>query len=60
MTFHLSEDQATIQQLARDFAESELAPIAAQIDQEERIPKEIIAKMAEIGFTALNVPEAYG
>ena len=60
MTFHLTEDQATIQQLARDFAQSELAPIAAQIDQEERIPKEIIEKMAEIGFTALNVPEAYG
>ena len=28
MTFHLTEDQATIQQLARDFAQSELAPIA--------------------------------
>lgn len=57
---HLTEDQRTIQQLAREFAQSELAPIAAQIDQEERIPKEIIEKMAEIGFTALNVPEAYG
>ena len=56
----LTEDQKTIQELARDFAESELAPIAAQIDQEERIPKEIIEKMAEIGFTALNVPEQYG
>ena len=41
----LTDDQRTIQQLARDFAESELAPIAAQIDQEERIPKEIIAKI---------------
>ena len=55
-----TEDQQMIQQLARDFAESELAPIAAEIDQEERIPKEIIEKMAEIGFTALNVPEEYG
>ena len=60
MTFHLTEDQATIQQLAREFAQSELAPIAAQIDQEERIPKEIIEKMAEIGFTALDVPEEDG
>ena len=56
----LTEDQKTIQELARSFAETELAPIAAQIDQEERIPKEIIEKMAEIGFTALNVPEQYG
>ena len=55
-----TEDQQMIQQLARDFAESELAPIAAEIDREERIPKEIIEKMAEIGFTALNVPEEYG
>ena len=37
----LTEDQKTIQELARSFAETELAPIAAQIDQEERIPKEI-------------------
>ncbi|HJC39933.1 MAG TPA: acyl-CoA dehydrogenase family protein, partial [Candidatus Intestinimonas pullistercoris] len=44
----LTEDQKTIQELARSFAETELAPIAAQIDQEERIPKEIIEKMAEI------------
>ena len=55
-----TEDQQMIQQLARDFAASELAPIAAEIDREERIPKEIIEKMAEIGFTALNVPEEYG
>ena len=49
-----TEDQQMIQQLARDFAESELAPIAAEIDQEERIPKEIIEKMAQRGV-ATNV-----
>ena len=51
---HLTEDQRTIQQLAREFAQSELAPIAAQIDQEERIPAEIIEKMAAEGV-ATNV-----
>lgn len=56
----LTEDQKMIQELARNFAEAELAPIAAEIDKEERIPKEIIEKMAEIGFTGLNVPEEYG
>lgn len=60
MTFQLTEDQEMIRQLARDFAEAELAPIAAKIDQEEYIPETVIQKMAEIGFTALNVPEAYG
>lgn len=60
MNFQLTEDQKMIRDLARDFAEKELAPIAAKIDQEERIPKEILEKMAEIGFTALNIPEEYG
>lgn len=60
MNFQLSDTQKMMRDLARDFATKELAPIAAEIDQEERIPKEIIEKMAEIGFTALNVPEEYG
>ncbi len=55
-----TDEQLMVQELARSFAEKELAPIAAQIDQEERIPKEIIEKMAECGFTGLNVPEQYG
>ncbi len=55
-----TKEQKMIQELAQSFAESELAPLAAQIDQEERIPKKIIEKMGEIGFTALNVPEQYG
>ena len=60
MNFQLNDTQKMMRDLARDFATKELAPIAAEIDQEERIPKEIIEKMAEIGFTALNVPEEYG
>lgn len=56
----LNEDQLMIQQLARDFAQAELAPIAAELDKTGHFPLAIIAKMAEIGFTALNVPEAYG
>ena len=60
MNFQFSETQQMMRDMARDFAAKELAPIAAQIDQEERIPAEIIEKMAEIGFTALNIPEEYG
>ncbi len=60
MNFQFNETQQMMRDLARDFANKELAPIAAEIDQEERIPKEIIEKMAEIGFTGLNVPEEYG
>ena len=60
MNFQFSETQQMMRDMARDFAAKELAPIAAQIDQEERIPAEIIEKIAEIGFTALNIPEEYG
>ena len=60
MNFQFSETQQMMRDMARDFATKELAPIAAQIDQEERIPAEIIEKMAGIGFTALNIPEEYG
>ena len=60
MNFQFSETQQMMRDMARDFAAKELAPIAAQIDQEERLPAEIIEKMAEIGFTALNIPEEYG
>lgn len=56
----LNEDRLMIQQLARDFAEAELAPIAAEMDKTSHFHLDIISKMAEVGFTALNVPEEYG
>ncbi len=60
MNFQLTEEQLSIQQMARAFAEAELAPIAADLDKTGRFPGEVIAKMAEIGFMGVNVPEAYG
>ena len=56
----LNEDQEMLRQLARDFAAAELAPIAAELDRTGHFPLEIISKMAEVGFTALNVPEEFG
>jgi alkylation response protein AidB-like acyl-CoA dehydrogenase len=60
MDFRLTEDQQSIQQMARDFAEAELFPIATDLDKTSRFPGEVIAKMAEVGFMGVNVPEAYG
>ena len=56
----LNEDQEMLRQLARDFAAAELAPIAAELDRAGHLPLEIISIMAEVGFTALNVPEEFG
>ncbi|QAT50712.1 acyl-CoA dehydrogenase [Caproiciproducens sp. NJN-50] len=60
MDFSLTEDQLAVQQMARNFAEKEVAPRAADIDEDHRFPEELFAMMAEQGFTGLCTPEGYG
>ena len=60
MDFHLTEEQLEIQQMVRKFAENELAPIAAAIDQESRFPAETFEKMGKLGLLGLLIPEEYG
>ncbi len=60
MDFLLTEEDKMVQRTARDFAQSQVAPIAADIDKEHRHPKELVAKMAELGFMGIAVPDAYG
>jgi butyryl-CoA dehydrogenase len=56
----LTQEQAMIQQMARDFAEKEVRPIADAIDREARFPRETVARMGELGFMGIAVPETYG
>jgi alkylation response protein AidB-like acyl-CoA dehydrogenase len=56
----LSEDERLIQQTAREFADKELAPRAAQIDREHRIPRELFDKLAELGYMGMIAPEEHG
>jgi alkylation response protein AidB-like acyl-CoA dehydrogenase len=58
--FELSDDLKEIQTLARDFARSEILPGAQARDHEHRFPKDEVAKLAELGFMGMFVPEAYG
>jgi alkylation response protein AidB-like acyl-CoA dehydrogenase len=58
--FDLSEEERMIQQTAREFAETEIAPVAAENDAKGRFPAEIIKKLAELGFMGMLVPEQYG
>ncbi|MBE7451816.1 MAG: acyl-CoA dehydrogenase [Kofleriaceae bacterium] len=60
MQFALTEDQLLVQKTARDFAREEVRPRAAEIDREHRHPAELVARMAELGFLGIAVPEAYG
>ena len=60
MDLELTAEQSLIRDTARDFASKEVAPIASRIDKEHRFPHELIAKMGELGFMGIAVPEAWG
>ncbi|MBI3827644.1 MAG: acyl-CoA dehydrogenase family protein [Candidatus Rokubacteria bacterium] len=60
MRFTLTDEQQMIQAMAREFAESEIRPIAAEIDREARFPHETVKRMAELGLLGIIVPEAWG
>jgi alkylation response protein AidB-like acyl-CoA dehydrogenase len=58
--FALSDDQREIQALARDFAQAEIEPHAADWDRAHGFPRALIGKLAELGLMGVCVPEAYG
>ena len=60
MYFKLSEEHEMIRKMVRDFARNEVAPTAAERDEEERFDREIFDKMAELGLTGIPWPEEYG
>ena len=60
MAIILTEDQEAMVQLARRFAEKDIAPYSQEMDEEAQLRPEIIAKMAELGFMGINIPEEYG
>ena len=60
MKLELTEEQQMIQAMAREFAETELAPIADEIDREERFPHETVKKMGALGLMGIAVPEQWG
>jgi butyryl-CoA dehydrogenase len=60
LSFDLTEDQLAVREMVRDFAESEVRPIAGKIDESHEFPHENVKKMAELGLLGMFVPEAYG
>lgn len=60
MNFQLSEEHEQLRQMIREFAINEVAPSAAERDEEERFDREIWGKMAELGLTGIPWPEQYG
>src|SRR5918995_3882445 len=60
MDFALTDDQREIQALAREFADAEIAPHAADWDREHRFPREVFVKLADLGPMGVCVPEENG
>ncbi|EST55269.1 acyl-CoA dehydrogenase [Brevibacillus panacihumi W25] len=60
MNFHLTEEQEMLRKMIRDFAENQVAPTAAERDEEERFDRSIFEQMAELGLTGIPWPEEYG
>ncbi|MCP5061935.1 MAG: acyl-CoA dehydrogenase [Ignavibacteriae bacterium] len=59
MNFEFTEEQLMIQQMAREFAESEIAPTAIERDKEAKFPTEIVKKMGELGFMGMMIDPKY-
>ncbi|ENJ6137697.1 acyl-CoA dehydrogenase [Bacillus anthracis] len=60
MHFKLSEEHEMIRKMVRGFAKNEVAPTAAERDEEERFDRAIFDQMAELGLTGIPWPEEYG
>ncbi|HEC22031.1 MAG TPA: acyl-CoA dehydrogenase [Chloroflexi bacterium] len=60
MDFALNEEQRMYRAAVRDFAEKELRPYAAEVDEKQELRWEAIARMPVLGLTGLQVPEEYG
>ncbi len=58
--FSFSDEQQMLRSMVRDFVNNEIKPIASKIDQEEKIPRDLISKLAELGILGVSFPEEYG
>jgi butyryl-CoA dehydrogenase len=56
----LTEEQRLLRDTAREFAQRELAPHAAERDREARFPAEAVAELGRLGFMGITVPQRYG
>jgi butyryl-CoA dehydrogenase len=60
MDFELTDEQELIREAVREFAETEVAPIAAELDRDHRFPHELLPKMADLNLMGMPFPEKMG
>ncbi|EGU6979229.1 acyl-CoA dehydrogenase family protein [Vibrio parahaemolyticus] len=60
MDFELNEDQRAFADTAQQFSLERLAPMAAEWDEKQNFPKDVLREAGELGFLSLYTPEAHG
>ncbi|MEO0258883.1 MAG: acyl-CoA dehydrogenase [candidate division WOR-3 bacterium] len=60
MDFLLNEEERMMQEMARNFAEKEVKPLAAKLDETGEFPVDLVKKMGELGLMGVDIPEEYG
>jgi len=60
ISFDLTDEQRSMQELAHNFAEKEIRPVAAEYDEKEEMPWDVIKKAAQTGMLSFHIPEQYG
>src|SRR5881296_1421833 len=60
MNFDLSPEHELVRRTVREFAETKVAPVAEELDREQRFPYGLVAELAELGLMGMPIPEEYG
>src|ERR671919_1908054 len=60
MDLDLTPEQELVRDTVREFARERVAPVAEELDREERFPYDLEAELAELGLMGMTIPEEYG
>jgi len=60
LNFELTEEQQLVRDTVRGFARDRVAPVAAELDREQRFPYDLVEELAELGLMGMTIPEEYG
>jgi len=60
MNFDFTDEQLAVQQMAKNFANEQIKPIASHLDEEAKYPENLISQMAELGLMGIAIPAEYG
>ncbi len=60
MNYELTDEQELLRQTVREFALTRVAPVAAELDREERFPYELVVELADLGLMGIPIPEEHG